>query len=248
MSLISNRLLVSLLTVSSIALSFMSHATQTLSKPAISAKFQELVPFKVVEINDHQTGMYEIVADRGIFYATKDGQHIFSGSVHQFQQGLPNLTEQKKASVAAGIIGHLSSTFVSYPAQNPRHEILVFFDSSCGYCYQLHRQIPDFNALGISVHYALYPRSGTHRNQVPTPEYARLSSVSCSSNKELAMDSLVSGQSLPPAQCDSQVQNHYQLGKWLGVAGTPAIFNMHGEKVADGYLPPQGLIARLEGK
>lgn len=245
MKLTFHRLLSSAALCAVLSFSSSAYADTTLSKSALSEKFQELVPFQIVEVNDHESGMYEIVVDRGIFYATKDGEHLFTGAVHQLKTGLPNLTEQKKAQVAARIIGHLEPTFVTYPAVNEKHEVLVFFDSSCGYCHKLHRELAQYNDMGITVHYALYPRSGTTFNGQPTQEYTNLSAVSCAANKELAMNTLVSGQTLRPSNCESQVQNHYQLGQWLGVAGTPAIFNMDGNPVAKGYMPARQLIQTL---
>ena len=93
-----------------IAVSFSSFAlAQVESKASISQKFQQLVPFEVVEVNEHVSGLYEIVTATGIFYSSKDGNYLFSGSLHAFENGLPNLTEAKKRQVASGVIAKLKN-------------------------------------------------------------------------------------------------------------------------------------------
>jgi thiol:disulfide interchange protein DsbC len=46
-------------------------------------------------------------------------------------------------------------------------------------------------------------------------------------------------------QCKETVQAHYNVGRQLGISGTPAIFLPSGEMVG-GYLPPADLLNRLQ--
>ena len=214
--------------------------SDVVSKRDISAKLQSLVPFVVIDVTEHETGLYEIVADKGVFYATKDGKHLFSGAVHQFQEGLPNLTEMKKQEVAKTMIDTLRPTFLTYKAPQQKHEIIAFFDSSCGYCRKMHSEMSRYNAMGITVHYALFPRNGLQSQSVTD-----LSSVACSANSQVAMNTLMQGGAIQPATCDSPVSKHYDLGQWLGVSGTPMIFNMGGEIVMEGYAPANTMLTAL---
>lgn len=224
-----------------------SSINDDLNKSQLSAKFQSIVPFKVIEVNSHQTGLYEIVADKGIFYASKDGQYLFSGAIHQFQQGLPNLTDHKKAQVASQTISNLRNTFVTYKAANPRYEILVFFDSSCGFCRKMHDEVSQYNAMGITVNYALYPRSGvTDRNGQPTQSTIELSNVACSSNPNIALNTLMQGGVPETIQCEAPIDEHYELGQWLGVRGTPSVYDMAGNSVSPGYTPAKQLFNTLQ--
>jgi|TARA_R110000796_G_scaffold50909_2_gene120173 thiol:disulfide interchange protein DsbC len=222
-------------------------SVNAVNKSEISSKFQSIVPFQVVEINDHVTGLYEIVADKGIFYASKDGQFLVSGAVHQFKQGLPNLTEAKKAQIAARSIDSLRSTFVTYKAANERYEVLAFFDSSCGYCRKMHKEISQYNALGITVHYALYPRSGlTDRYGQPAQSALELSDIACSENPNMALNTLMQGGAIKAVRCQSPVASHYELGQWLGVQGTPSIYDMAGNSVMPGYAPASQMLKTLQ--
>jgi protein-disulfide isomerase len=54
-----------------------------------------------------------------------------------------------------------------------------------------------------------------------------------------------SGQTTP-ANCQSPVSAHYELGQWLGVQGTPMIFNMQGQLVMNGYAPANAMLTALE--
>jgi thiol:disulfide interchange protein DsbC len=47
------------------------------------------------------------------------------------------------------------------------------------------------------------------------------------------------------AQCKKMITDHYQLGRQLGISGTPAIFLPSGDMVG-GYLPPAQLEQRLQ--
>ena len=239
-----------LATATLIATSFTASASSTAdiaSKRDISAKLQSIVPFKVLEVNTHETSLYEIVTDKGIFYATKDAKHLFSGSIHEFENGLPNVTEMKKQQFASKMINVLRPTFITYKAPQEKHEVIAFFDSSCGFCQKMHNEISRYNAMGITVHYALYPRSGLKdRAGNPARSAIDLTNVACSNNPNLAMNRLMQSGQTTPANCNSPVPKHYDLGQWLNVRGTPMTFNMQGQVVMNGYAPANTMLKALE--
>ena len=224
-----------------------AYASDIVSKRVVSEKLQSVVPFKVVEVNDHVTGLYEIVSDKGVFYSTKDGKHLFSGAIHEFKTGLPNLTELKKQQMGSKLISQLEPTFITYKAPREQFEIIAFFDSSCGFCRKMHNEISRYTAMGITVHYALYPRSGlTDPSGRPAQSAIDLGNVACASNPNLAMNTLMQSGQSTPAKCQSPVSAHYELGQWLGVQGTPMIFNMQGQLVMNGYAPANAMLQALE--
>ncbi|WP_414736189.1 thioredoxin fold domain-containing protein [Halomonas elongata] len=59
----------------------------------------------------------------------------------------------------------------------------VFTDISCPYCQQLHQDIPQLNAAGITVHYLPYPRQG-----LSSAVAQRMASIWCSKYPRHAMD------------------------------------------------------------
>jgi thiol:disulfide interchange protein DsbC len=231
------------ITTSAVAVAFVSSASaeNVASKREISAKLQSLVPFVVIDVAEHQTGLYEIVTDKGLFYSTKDGEYLVSGSIHEFKTGLPNLTEMKKQQVAKTMIDTLRPTFVTYKAPQEKYEILAFFDTSCGFCRKMHSEISRYSAMGITVHYALFPRNG-----LQSPSANELANVACSSNPQMALNTVMQGGAIQATSCDSPVSKHFDLGQWLGVAGTPMLFKMNGAHLREGYAPAPVILNDLQ--
>jgi thiol:disulfide interchange protein DsbC len=217
-----------------------------INKTNVSAIFQQRLPYKVVSIDLHESGLYEIVADRGIFYMNSTGDHLFNGSVHKMDEDMTNLTQEKKADVGAKVIESIKDTFITYKAPMERYEIVVFFDTSCGFCIKMHGEMSRYNAAGITVHYALYDRSGVSQQGKKTPTATELSNIACSANPAMAMNSVMRGGQVAPAKCDDPVAIHYELGQWLGVTGTPMSFGLNGKVVLNGYAPVDQLLLQLE--
>ena len=96
-------------------------------------------------------------------------------------------------------------------------------------------------AYGIEVRYLLYPRNGPASRAWNTAE-----EVWCSSDRQNALTLAKLDRKFDTSPCDSSmVQQHYGIGRDVGLSGTPAIVFPDGTLVA-GYLPPSQLAARLE--
>lgn len=217
-----------------------------LNKSQISMKFQSILPFKVESISEAPiSGMYQVATERGIFYVTKNGENLINGSVHDFEDGLDNLTAKANAEIAADVMNRLKPTFLTYKAPNETHEVLVFFDTSCGYCRKLHNEVSQLNAMGITVHYAMYPRNGImQRNSTSqhTQSYLSMQSIVCADKPTQALDMEMRGTQPEPKVCDNAIEEHHSLGERLGVSGTPMIYDFSGEQITAGYLPAKQLV------
>ncbi len=122
-----------------------------------------------------------------------------------------------------------------------KHTVTVFTDIDCTYCRRLHSQIDDYLAHGIQVRYLLYPRNGPASRAWNTSE-----EVWCSNDRGNALTLAKLDKDFPTASCDaSTVQEHYAIGRDVGLSGTPAIVLEDGTLIG-GYLPPDQLKARLE--
>ncbi len=238
---------VALLTVAIMAASSVGAAE--LNKSQISKKFQSVVPFTVIDIEESPiTGFYQVLTKSGIYYASKDGKHILSGSVHDFEAGLKNHTAIRQQKINEVEIARQKDKYVTFKAPNEKHEILVFFDTSCGYCQKLHSEIAAFNAKGITVHYAAWPRQGVRiQNSTSfTPNYLEMESIWCAENPAMMLNLAERGGAIPPKTCKaSGVEEQYSLGTSLGIRGTPAIFNLKGQEVIPGYAPADRILQRL---
>ncbi len=223
-----------------------------LNKSQVSKQFQELAPLKVLNVEDAPLpGFYQLVTERGVFYASKDGKHIMSGSLHEFKAGLKNLTEDRMQLVHKAEFERVKDTFITYKAPNQKHEVVVFFDTSCGYCQKLHSEIASYNAAGITVHYAAWPRQGlTIPNSTEaTPGFLELQSIWCAENPQLMLNLVARGGQPEAKSCSkARIAEQFKLGQMMGIQGTPAIYSMTGEQLVGGYAPAQQVSQILERK
>jgi thiol:disulfide interchange protein DsbC len=135
-----------------------------------------------------------------------------------------------------------ASMIVFKPASREvKHKITIFTDIDCGYCRQFHREIDKVTALGIEVHYLFYPRTGPD-----TESWAKADQVWCAADHNSALTRAKLGGEIPEAAaCNTPIQAHWDLGRQIGVRGTPAIFSGTGELIG-GYLPPATLAKVLD--
>lgn len=188
-------------------------------------------------------GLFEIETDGGLLYVTEDAGYLIAGNVYEIRDGgLVNLTEQKRAAerreLFAKIDGADLITFT--PEDGTKASVLVFTDTDCGFCRQLHSQMANYHALGIEVQYLAFPRAG-----VGSPTYDKMVSAWCSDDALEALTALKRGEGIPERYCESHpVGEQYELGQLIGITGTPAILLPSG-RLLPGYVPPNDLAALL---
>lgn len=230
----------------------------TLTKSDISAKLQHVFKKRNVNLEVKKIeaspleGFYQVITNSGLFYVEKTGDYVFSGSLLDLSNNMENLTQSRLRIDYVKQIEATKDHFITYRAPDEKHEILVFYDTSCGFCQKLHNQIAQYNALGITVHYAAYPRNGLidPQNNTPTRAAQTLANIWCApdAQKQQAFNMAARNQPLDYASCDAGIAEQYALGQTLGVRGTPAIFDMNARQVTRGYAPPQQMLASLEVK
>ncbi|WP_301585552.1 DsbC family protein [Halomonas alkaliantarctica] len=189
-------------------------------------------------------GVYHVILDSGeSFYSNADGSHFLVGDLYQnADNGLINLTEQAQNQERAEALASIpaSERVVFQGVNEPKATVIVFTDPTCPYCVRLHEAIPELNERGIAVHYMAFPRAGMGSGAATT-----LEQVWCSENRSEAMTQAKQDQTLAAsANCDNPVAEQYELGKVLGVQGTPAIVLPNGQMVP-GFVPPDRLVSML---
>ncbi len=181
-------------------------------------------------------GMYLARVGGDWLTLSADGRFVFTGEILELRDsGAVSLIEERQKLVRVpGIAALQPDQLISFPAAEQKAEVYVFTDVTCGYCRQLHRQMADYNSLGITVHYLAFPRGGLNSGAARI-----LSDIWCSPNPQLAMTEakLDKPLSQTPVACDSPIASQYELGEMFGVRGTPAVFTADGEQLG-GYLPP----------
>ncbi len=178
-------------------------------------------------------GLYEVMMGTQLFYVSGDGRYLLSGTLYDLT-GRKDLTSPKVNHAKADAIEAIGEDkMVIFAPEKTLHTITVFTDIDCGYCRKLHSEVQDYNDLGIRVRYMMFPRAG-----VGSDSYDKAVSVFCSDDPNAAMTQAKAGKEIPKKECDNPVKQQYQLGKSLGVNGTPAIFLESGEMLP-GYMPAQ---------
>ena len=188
-------------------------------------------------------GLFKVYfGDLQPLYVSEDGNYFIYGDLYQIEKGsvknlsLVDLDNRRKVLLDAIPVEDL----IQYKSENQKHNIFVFTDVDCGYCRKFHSQISEYNNLGISVNYAAFPRSG-----IDGETYQKMVSVWCSDDKKNLLSTLKEDGEIKSLFCTNQpITEQYNLGKNLGVTGTPAIFTSNGSQIK-GYVPPDELIKRL---
>lgn len=187
-------------------------------------------------------GMYEAIYGPQIIYISSDGRYMLEGDLYDLKNRM-NLTEAKRRVGRAKVISAMDEKdlVVFAPEKEKiKYTITAFTDIDCGYCRKLHKQIKEYNDLGISIRYAAYPRSG-----VNTPSYYKAVSVWCADDRKDALTKSKAGATLPRADCENPVKDQMEAAKLVGVTGTPTLV-LEGGRVIPGYVEPKRLLKILE--
>ncbi|HEY3786210.1 MAG TPA: DsbC family protein [Steroidobacteraceae bacterium] len=185
-------------------------------------------------------GIYELSRGMDFAYVTADGKYAFSGDLIDLAAN-DNLTEQRRRDARQKLIDAIpESDMIVFGPRDPKYTVTVFTDVDCAYCRELHRQIADYNRLGIRVRYLSYPRTGPNSDS-----WTKAEEVWCAHNRNEALTEAKRGIALPGKACtNNPVAREYALGQAFQLKGTPAIVMADGE-LYGGYLPPAMLAAHL---
>lgn len=188
-------------------------------------------------------GVYEVIIGAKLLYITDDAKYLLDGRIIDLGRKADITTPRMNAAhlLALQRLGTDRMIRFDPPKEKARYTITVFTDLDCAYCRKMHGQISEYNALGIAVHYLLYPRAGLN-----SPSYKKSVSVWCSDDRNAALTRAKSGVDIPAKTCENPVINHMALGEQMGIRGTPSIVFPNGELVMS-YIPPDKLIQMLAG-
>lgn len=192
-------------------------------------------------------GLYEVISDGDIYYISEDTTHLLYGNIYDLDNQMVNITEQKKAQlsrqkVAENIdkITDFEKDMIVFKARDEKHVVTVFTDPTCSYCQKLHSEMKDYNKLGITIRYLAFPRAG-----LDSSTYHTMVSIWCAGDPKEAMNTAKKRRQIPSGNCENTVKEQYQLGRLLGVNGTPALILEDGT-LAPGYLSAERLLQLLE--
>lgn len=192
-------------------------------------------------------GLWEVALGGQVIYLSEDGRYMVRGDVIDMMTDR-NLTEDRRNEWTAQQLARVSDRLdparmvVFKPKGEVKHTITVLTDVDCTYCRRLHRELASYHAQGIEVRYMFYPLGGEG-----SPGWTKAEAVWCSPDREDALTRAKAGEDIKAKKCgDTPVQEHYEIGRELGISGTPAILTDKG--VARGYVPADRLAAWLNSE
>ena len=187
-------------------------------------------------------GLYEVMIGPQLYYVSSEGKYLLTGKLFDIATR-EDLTTPKVAKAKAKAIEVLGEdNMVIFSPEKYQHTITVFTDIDCGYCRKLHNEIDQYNDLGIRVRYLSFPRAG-----VGSESYKKAVSVWCADDPKKAMTLAKAGKEVEKKECENPVEAEMELGRALGVTGTPALFFDDGEMLP-GYVPAKRLSVYLKQK
>lgn len=215
---------------------------QAAENDPIKTALESLLPgMKIDSIaNAPVPGLLEVVLDGQLIYVSEDGKYLIQGSIYD-TQAKKDLTEVSRNGIRKALLdGVDSSQSIQFSPEKPEHTITVFTDIDCGYCRKLHNEMAGYNAQGIAVEYLFFPRAG-----IGSDAFNKAVNVWCADDQNKAMDEAKGGKDIEAASCQNPIAQQFELGKKLGVTGTPAILTQKGTLIP-GYMPPEKLKQRLD--
>jgi len=205
----------------------------------VAEKFDMIEPGNVGE--SPVDGWYTIQKGSIVAYISADGRYLLQGDMIDLDSQI-NLSEVNRTEARRDLMSTVSDDqVITFSPTEVKYTVSVFTDVECSYCRRLHAQIEEYMAQGIEVRYLLYPRNGPASRAWNTAE-----EVWCAADRQNALTMAKLDRKFDTAACDSTiVQDHYVIGRDVGLSGTPAIVFDDGTLIG-GYLPPDQLAARLE--
>ena len=185
-------------------------------------------------------GLLQVQINSEVIYVTEDGQYLLQGQIINLDTRM-NLTDQAKSGIRKAALTSLKpEEQITFKPEKTDYDLLVFTDIDCGYCRKLHNQMAEYNDNGIAIHYLAFPRAG-----IGSASYDKFVSVWCADDQQAAMTLAKNGGEPEALSCPNPIAEQYDLGRDLGVTGTPAIVTTDGMLIP-GYVPPVQLRQRLE--
>jgi thiol:disulfide interchange protein DsbC len=221
------------------------HADEASEIAAVRALLESTQPGMAIERIEASkvAGLYEVQIQNGqALYVSADAKYLIPGDLFEVrEEGLVNLGEIRRNELRRDKIAALDEKdMIVFPASTEQKAVLtVFTDVDCPYCRKLHGEINELNGLGVTVRYLAFPRTGLN-----TETHTKMVATWCASDRQAMFTAAKRGTDVPTADCDSPVEEQYQLGREVGVTGTPALVFEDGT-IVPGYVPAATLAEYL---
>jgi thiol:disulfide interchange protein DsbC len=168
-------------------------------------------------------------------YFTPDARYVFQGDLLSLETRI-NLTDERLVQVRQSLLDGLDEKqMIIFEPKKTDYTVTIFTDIDCGYCRKMHSEMEQYLAEGIRVRYLFFPRAG-----IGSESYDKAVAVWCSEDKQDAMTRAKGLQVVEAKTCQNPVADQYNIGRQLGVQGTPAMYLENGQSLP-GYVPASKL-------
>lgn len=197
----------------------------------------------IMDVREIGSGLFQVVLASGErLYTVEDGRFLLTGDLYEVSENeIVNLTEMQRNRERLAAIEALNpDDIISFaPAGETKKVVYAFTDIDCGYCRKLHDEVQDYTDLGIEIRYLAFPRAG-----VGSASFQKYVSAFCAADNKQSLTDAKAGREIPTLNCENPVAAQYELGRMLGVSGTPSLILDSGQMVP-GYVPAADLARQL---
>ncbi len=182
------------------------------------------------------------IGDIQPIYVLPNTEYIILGDIFSLKGDKPESeTEKDKGKLRLKILADLNQeSFIKFKSNNEKAVLTVFTDVECTYCRKFHSEIDEYLANGVSINYLAFPRTG-----IDSSSYEKMVAAWCSNEKKESITNLKNDINIEMNSCENPVENHFEIGRRIGVTGTPAIITQTG-LLLPGYIPANELIGIIE--
>ena len=182
------------------------------------------------------------IGDIQPIYVLPNTEYIILGDIFSLKGDKPESeTEKDKGKLRLKILADLNQeSFIKFKSNNEKAVLTVFTDVECTYCRKFHSEIDEYLANGVSINYLAFPRTG-----IDSSSYEKMVAAWCSNKKKESITNLKNDIDIEMNSCENPVENHFEIGRRIGVTGTPAIITQTG-LLLPGYIPANELIGIIE--
>lgn len=170
-------------------------------------------------------GLYSASLDNQIIYLDENAQHMFVGSMVRLKDQ-KNLTKDlvlKQNSIEWKQLPFKDA--IKTVKGTGKRELAVFSDPNCPYCKKLEAELDKLN--DVTIYTFMYP--------LKAQSIAVSKSVWCDTNQAYAWKNLLQKNVQPKEKsCANPIERNLELGRKLGVDGTPTLIFGNGLKMVGG--------------
>ena len=186
--------------------------------PEINTKILGTTPVKEV---------YEVLIGENVVYTDQNARYFFVGQLIDFKNK-ENLTAKREKQLTQVDVSTLpTEQAIKSVKGDGTRKLYVFSDPDCPYCKKLEQNLTNID--NVTIYTFLFPLKNLHPNAENVAKQ-----IWCSSNPYEAWEEYMILNNPPSAlaTCDNPVQKNINLGRNIGVTGTPTLFFQDGTRVS----------------